>query len=73
MINPERILTTKMMRGDDAQDMEDIAFLVEHDEITLDQLEAALSEAVIPDLPELKDAFELVKPRVREIVKNRFG
>ncbi len=61
------LVLTKMMRGDDPQDMADIAFLIRHDQITLAQIEGALADAVIPDLAELRDAFERVKPRVREL------
>lgn len=64
---PDLILT-KMMRGDDPQDMADIAFLIRHDQITPAQIESALDEAVIPDLDELRDAFERAKPRVRNLV-----
>lgn len=63
------LILTKMMRGEDAQDMADIAFMVRHDRVTLGQIEAAIAEAVIPDLQELRDAFERAKPRVREIVR----
>lgn len=62
------LILTKMMRGDDAQDMADIAFMVRHDRVTRAQIEAAMAAAVIPDLQELRDAFERAKPRVREIV-----
>ncbi len=62
------LILTKMMRGDDPQDMADIAFLIRHDQVTPDQIESAFSEAVIPDLGELRDAFERAKPRVRELV-----
>ena len=67
------LILTKMMRGDDVQDMEDIAFLVEQEKITPEQLEAALAQVVIPDLEELKDAFELAKPKVRKIVGQARG
>ena len=63
------LILTKMMRGDDAQDMQDVAFLVAQDRITPEQIEAALAEAVIPDLEELREAFERAKPRVRELVR----
>ena len=62
------LVLTKMMRGDDPQDMADIAFLIRHDRITPAQIEGALADAVIPDLVELRDAFERAKPRVRELV-----
>ena len=63
------LVLTKMMRGDDAQDLADIAFLIEHDRITPAQIESALSEAVIADLVELRDAFERAKPLVRELAR----
>jgi hypothetical protein len=59
-----------MMRGDDAQDMADIAFLVRHDHINSERLESALSTVVLPDLTELREAFEQATPRVRELVSN---
>lgn len=64
------LILTKMMRGNDPQDMDDIAFLIKHDGITLAQIEDALAEVVIPDLAELRDAFEQAKPRVRELASN---
>jgi hypothetical protein len=63
------LVLTKMMRGDDAQDLADIAFLLRHDRITPEQIERALAEAVIPDLAELRDAFERAKPRVHELAR----
>jgi len=61
------LILTKMMRGDDPQDMEDIAFMIQHDRVTSAQIEAAFADVVIPDLTELRDAFERAKPRVREL------
>jgi hypothetical protein len=63
------LILTKMMRGNDAQDMEDIAFLVQADQILPAQLEGALNTAVIPDIDELRQAFEQAKPKVRELVR----
>jgi len=63
------LILTKMMRGDDPQDMADIAFLIRHERATPAQIEQALTEAVIPDLAELRDAFEQAKPRVRELAR----
>ncbi len=65
------LILTKMMRGDDPQDMADVAFLIRHDQVTPPQLENALGEAVIPDVAELRDAFEQAKPRVRELARRR--
>jgi hypothetical protein len=67
------LVLTKMMRGDDPQDLADIAFLVRHDRITPAQIENAFSEAVIPDLVELRDAFERAKPLVRELTRTIAG
>ena len=61
------LILTKMMRGEDPQDMDDVAFLIHHDKITSAQIEAAFADAVIPDLTELHDAFERAKPLVLEI------
>lgn len=57
------------MRGDDPQDMDDIAFMVRHDRITPAQLEAAFRDVVLPDLVELRDAFRRARLRVRGIVR----
>ena len=61
------LILTKMMRGDDPQDLTDIGFLLRTDQITSEELERAVSEAVLPDLEELREAFERAKPRVREL------
>jgi len=61
------LILTKMMRGDDAQDMADVAFLLRQDKNSLAQIDAALAEAVLPDLVELREAFERATPRVREL------
>jgi len=61
------LVLTKMMRGDDPQDLADIAFLIRHDRITPAQLERAFHDAVIPDLLELREAYERAKPRVLEL------
>ena len=64
------LVLTKMMRGDDPQDMADIAFLIRHDRLTPELIESALAEVVLPDLVELRDAFECAKPLVRELVRH---
>ena len=63
------LILTKMMRGDDPQDMADVDFLVRHDRVRADQIEAALAAVVLPDLAELQDAFAQAKPRVRELTR----
>jgi hypothetical protein len=65
------LILTKMMRGDDPQDMEDVDFLVRKSQVSLAEMEVAFREARIPDLSELRDAFERALPRVREILGRR--
>lgn len=64
------LLLTKMMRGEDAADLRDVAFLIERDRISRAQLEQAFAAAVIPDLEEMRDAFERAKPRVLALAKS---
>lgn len=63
------LILTKMMRGDDAQDMEDVAFLVRHDGITPEQMEPAFATVRMPDIQELRDAFDRALPAVRRILE----
>jgi len=58
------LVLTKMMRGDDAQDLADARFLIEHDGITRPQLEQAFREMQPIELAELRDAFERARPLV---------
>ena len=62
------LILTKMMRGNDPQDMEDVAFLVRQNRVTLAEMELAFQHVRMPDLRELRDAFERALPRVREIL-----
>ncbi len=61
------LILTKMMRGDDAQDMQDISFLIKQEKISSTQLETTFAEAVIPDLVEFRDAFQRAKRRVLKL------
>lgn len=63
------LILTKMMRGDDPQDMADAAFLIRHDHISAHQLESAFAAVVIPDLVELRDAFQRAQARLRVLVR----
>jgi hypothetical protein len=67
------LVLTKMMRGDDAQDMADVEFLIWHDQIASAQLEAAFASVVIPDLLELHDAFKRAKPVVLKLAREISG
>jgi hypothetical protein len=67
------LILTKMMRGDDPQDMADVDFLIRHDRVTPAQLEDTFATAVLPDLAELREAYALAQPRVRELVQQAQG
>jgi hypothetical protein len=62
------LILTKMMRGNDPQDMEDIAFLVAHDGITAAQMEEAFASVRIPAVDELREAFERALPLVQGLL-----
>jgi Nucleotidyltransferase of unknown function (DUF6036) len=53
----EDLILTKMMRVD-PQDREDIMFLLGQADLDKEQLREALEAAVIPDVAEIKEAFE---------------
>jgi hypothetical protein len=63
------LILTKMMRGNDALDMDDIRFLANTEKVTMPELENAFISVRMPqDIPELKEAFQRAIPTVREIV-----
>jgi hypothetical protein len=64
------LILTKMMRGEDPQDMADVDFLIRHDHITPEQLEPAFATMRMPDIQELHDAFDRALPVVRALLKN---
>ena len=63
------LILTKMMRGNDEQDMQDVDFMIRHDRVTVPQIEDAIREAVIPDCVELRDAYEHAKPTVLKLAQ----
>jgi len=63
------LILSKMMRGDDPQDMEDVDFMIRHDRIPVGLVEEAMRQVVLPNLIELRDAFEVARPRVLELAK----
>lgn len=63
-------ILTKMMRGADEQDMQDVEFLVRHDRITVAQMEPAFANVRMPDIQELRDAFERALPVVRRLLQS---
>lgn len=62
------LILTKMMRGDDPQDMADVDFLIRHDKITLEQMEPAFATVRMPDILELREAFDRALPVVRALL-----
>lgn len=66
------LVLTKMMRGNDEQDMADAEFMIRHDRITEAQLLEAFSQVKPIELAELRDAFMKAKPIVLKIA-NKVG
>lgn len=67
------LILTKMMRGEDAQDMEDVKFLVESEGLTLDTMEPAFASVRMPDVDELRETFQKALLPVRRMLANRQG
>jgi hypothetical protein len=63
------LVLTKMMRGNDEQDMADAEFMIRHDRITEGQLVEAFSQMKPFGLMELRDAFARAKPVVLEVAR----
>lgn len=62
------LILTKMMRGNDEQDMQDVDFMIRHDGITAEQMEPAFANVRMPDIQELRDAFQRALPVVRALL-----
>jgi len=63
------LILTKMMRGNDEQDMQDVDFMIRHDRITQQQIEDAFRDAVIPEDVELRDAYDHARPTVLTLAR----
>lgn len=57
------LILTKMARAD-ADDLQDIQFLIRAETLTADQLKAAFAQARVPDVPEIQELFTRARPRV---------
>jgi hypothetical protein len=64
------LVLTKMMRGDDPQDMADAAFIIRHDRISEAQLLQAFAQMKPVGLVELREAFERAKPVVLKLARD---
>lgn len=67
------LVLSKMMRGDDPQDLADAGFMIRHDRITEAQLLEAFSQMKPIELVELRDAFAKAKPVVLKVAKEVSG
>lgn len=61
------LVLSKMMRGNDPQDMADAEFMIRHDRITEPQLLEAFAQMKPIELVELRDAFAKAKPIVLKV------
>lgn len=62
----EDLVLTKMMRVD-PQDREDIRFLMRQDDFSWIKFESHLKEAVCPDVPEIRNAFDKNTKWIRKL------
>jgi hypothetical protein len=53
-----------MMRGPDPQDMEDAAFIIGAGRLSLPEVETAINAARVPNVDEIRNAFEAARPIV---------
>jgi hypothetical protein len=67
------LVLSKMMRGDDAQDMQDAGFMIRHDRIKEAQLLQAFDEMKPIELVELRDAFKKARPIVLRMARESNG
>jgi hypothetical protein len=66
------LILTKMMRGPDPDDMQDVRFYLKREpRIGLAELEAAFAAAVGPDIPEIWRLFTAAQPIVRAMARER--
>jgi hypothetical protein len=63
------LVLSKMMRGNDPQDMADAEFIIRHDRISETQLIEAFSRMKPIQLVELRDAFAQAKPIVLKLAR----
>lgn len=63
------LVLSKMMRGNDPQDMADVGFMISHDCISEKQITEAFSQMKPINLVELRDAFARAKPVVLKLAR----
>jgi len=57
------LILTKMARGDE-NDLADIRFLLQQEELGTDQMRASFQRARVPDVPEIQQLFRAAQPKV---------
>jgi hypothetical protein len=62
------LILSKMARGDE-NDLLDIRFLLQNERVSADELRSAFDRARVPDLPEIRELFKQVQPKVLEIAR----
>jgi hypothetical protein len=67
------LVLTKMMRGNDEQDMADAGFLIRHDRITESHLQEAFTQMKPIELVELREAFAKAKPVVLQFARQNLS
>lgn len=63
------LLLSKLMR-DDPIDLEDALFVYEHGNLDIETLKRAFQETLIPDIPEIKEQFEIASQRFLKSIKH---
>ncbi len=66
--DPIDLVLTKMMRGEDAQDMQDIRFIVESKGFTLENMEPAFASVRIPEVDALQETFQQALVHVHRLM-----
>ncbi len=62
------LVLTKMMRGEDPQDLDDIRFLISSEGLTKVVMEHAFQMVRIPDSEEFRNAFNRALPHFRTML-----
>lgn len=62
------LILTKMMRGADPEDLSDIKFLLKHEPLTAAEMRDAFERLRLPDIQELRDAFQAAQPKVMALI-----
>jgi hypothetical protein len=64
------LVLTKMARGDE-NDMDDIRFLLQQDQIPVHDLQTAFAQARVPDVAEIRELFRAAQPKVLALANGR--